>query len=70
MCDFAICQYCSKELNFSCLILEGMGEGEKYLSIKIFVSFFLLSRLHFKQGEVCRERSSRGVVTLLFSLSV
>ena len=54
MCDFAICQYCSKELNFSCLTLKGMmgaGVGGKYLSIKIFVSFFLLSRLHFKQGE-------------------
>ena len=30
MCDFAICQYCSKELNFSCLTLKGMmgGRGE------------------------------------------
>ena len=67
MCDFAICQYCSKELNFSCLTLKGMmgGRGKILVNQDFRLLFFCSSDFISSRG---RERSSRGVVTLLFSV--
>ena len=50
MCDFAICQYCSKELNFSCLILEGMGGGGKILVNQDFRLLFSALQTSFQAG--------------------